>query len=151
MYELAARSGYAVPVRVIEELQNAVDNLAGLKVSDTPWNNFEPYFIEGLSIFVGPESLISQGMGRGAVGAVSALATCLPELVIDAVRSGRPEASKRCADTRDAIERFPLHSAMKIILARRGVPITAAVRQPLRRLSREELIKFELLVDRMLA
>lgn len=150
VYELAARSGYAVPVRVIEELRTSVDNLAGIKVSDTPWSKFEPYLIDGLSVFVRPESLISQGMHRGAVGAVSALATCLPELVIDAVRSGLPEASKRCADIRDALQRFPLHSAMKTILARRDVPVTAGVRPPLRRLTREELIQFEPLVERVL-
>ena len=37
-------------------------------------------------MFVGPESLIPQGLGAGAVGAVSALASAFPELVADAVR-----------------------------------------------------------------
>ena len=150
VYELAARSGYAVPVHVIEELRSRADNLAGLKVSDAPWEKFEPYLIEGLSIVVGPESLISQGMARGAVGAVSALASALPELVIEAVRSGDPAASQRCAETRDEIQRFPLHSAMKTILGLRGVPVTPGVRRPLRSLSAAERDGFRPLAERIL-
>ncbi|HEX6548775.1 MAG TPA: dihydrodipicolinate synthase family protein, partial [Candidatus Dormibacteraeota bacterium] len=46
IYEFAARSGYPVPLAVIEELRGRVDNLAGLKVSDAPWEKFEPYLLE---------------------------------------------------------------------------------------------------------
>ena len=96
VYEFAARSGYAVPVRVIQQLRERADNLTGLKVSDTPWERFEPYLLDGMSIFAGPEALIAQAMARGAVGSVSALASAFPELVVEAVRSGTPEASARC-------------------------------------------------------
>ena len=152
IYEFADRSGYRIPVPVIEELRGRVDNLAGLKVSDSPWERFEPYLIEGLSIFVGSERLISRAMGRGAAGAVSALASALPELVIDAVRTGRPEASERCGMVRDAVQRYPFQAALKTILAARGIPITRGVRSPLRTLSMSELAEFEptarqLLVD----
>src|SRR5216110_2078731 len=69
--ELAARSGYAVPVSVLAQLRDAAPNFRGLKVSDTPWERFAPYLLEGLDIFVGPEALIPQGVAAGAVGAVS--------------------------------------------------------------------------------
>lgn len=151
LYEFAARSGYAIPLDLIARLRDGAPNLAGLKVSDTPWERFEPYLIEGLSIFVGPESLIARGMERGAVGAVSALAAALPELVIAAVGSGTPEASQRCHDVREEIQRYPFHSAMKALLARRGVPITAAVRGPLRRLDYSERAEFTPVADRLLA
>ena len=59
VYEFAARSGYAVPVAVIERLREAAPNLAGMKVSDTPWKRFQPYLLERLDVFVGPEALIS--------------------------------------------------------------------------------------------
>src|ERR671937_96325 len=36
VYEFKARSGYAVPVTVIERLRSEASNLAGLKVSDRP-------------------------------------------------------------------------------------------------------------------
>jgi dihydrodipicolinate synthase/N-acetylneuraminate lyase len=151
LYEFAARSGYAIPLDVIARLRDVAPNLAGIKVSDTPWERFEPYLIEGLSIFVGPESLIARGMERGAVGAVSALAAALPELVIAAVDSGRPEAAQRCHDVREEIQRYPFHSAMKALLARRAVPITDGVRGPLRRLDDSGRAAFAPVADRLLA
>ncbi len=138
VYEFERTSGYAVPRNVIDELRGLAPNLAGMKVSDAPWERFEPYLIEGLDIFVGPEVLIHQGMAAGAVGAVSALATAFPELVIDAVRSRNPEASRRVGELRAAIERFPRHAALKHVLRTRGVTITADVRPPLRGLTGEE-------------
>src|SRR5919201_3282252 len=71
LYEFAARSGYAVPLEVVASLREQAPNFVGLKVSDTPWERFEPYLVEGLDVFVGPEALIPQGLGRGAAGAVS--------------------------------------------------------------------------------
>lgn len=142
IYEFAARSGYPVPLDAIAEIRTRCPNLAGLKVSDAPWDRFEPYLIEGLSIFVGPETLIARGLEGGAVGAVSALASALPELVIEAVRTRSGQASERCGQARDAIQRYPLHSALKMLLARRGVKIGADVRGPLRRLTEIEAAEF---------
>ncbi len=150
IYEFAARSGYAVPLSVIAELRDQLPNLAGLKVSDAPWERFEPYLIEGLSIFVGPESLIHRGMAHGAVGAVSALASALPELVIDAVRSGSEESSQHCAAVRDVIQKFPFHSALKTLLALRGVALTDGVRAPLRPMSSDEQSAFHSLAKGLL-
>src|SRR5204863_437793 len=84
-------------------LRTSASNLAGMKVSDAPWERFQPYLIEGLDVFVGPESLIQQGLGAGAVGAVSALATAFPELVLEAVRSGSGDATQRVGELRAAI------------------------------------------------
>ncbi|MDQ3161983.1 MAG: dihydrodipicolinate synthase family protein, partial [Actinomycetota bacterium] len=64
LYEFAARSGYAVSIDVIERLGDEVPNLAGLKVSDAPFDRLSPYLLEGLDVFVGPESLIVEGLGR---------------------------------------------------------------------------------------
>ena len=140
VYEFAARSGYPVPVAVLERLREAAPNFRGLKVSDVPWERFAPYLLEGLDVFVGPESLIPQGLGAGAVGAVSALASAFPELVAGAVRSrGAPTS----APVRAAMERFPLQAAAKVVLARRGVPIGPDVRRPLRTLTDEERRELE--------
>jgi dihydrodipicolinate synthase/N-acetylneuraminate lyase len=138
VYEFERTSGYAVPPHVIDELRGLAPNLAGMKVSDAPWERFEPYLIEGLDIFVGPEALIHQGVAGGAVGAVSALATAFPELVLEAVRSGSAEASRRVGELRAAIERFPRHAALKHVLRTRGVAINGDVRPPLRGLTGEE-------------
>ena len=134
VYEFARTSGYAVPLEVIDRLREAASNFAGLKVSDHPWDKFEPYLIEGLDVFVGPESLIAKGLGAGAVGAVSALASAFPELVVAAVRGQAADVG----GLRELIERFPRHAALKHVLVRRGVPINEDVRGPLRALTESE-------------
>ncbi|TML18158.1 MAG: dihydrodipicolinate synthase family protein [Actinobacteria bacterium] len=140
VYEFAARSGYAVPVVVLERLREAAPNFRGLKVSDVPWERFAPYLVEGLDIFVGPEALIPQGLAGGAVGAVSALGSAFPELIAGAVRD--PESAD-LAPVRTAVERFPFQSALKTVLARRGVPINPDVRRPLRTLTEVERAELE--------
>ena len=140
VYEFAARSGYPVPVEVLAELRDAAPNFRGLKVSDTPWERFTPYLLEGLDIFVGPESLIPQGLAAGAVGAVSALASAFPELVVAAVRD---PSSADLGPVRVALERFPLQAAAKLVVARRGVPMRADVRRPLRTLTEDEQKELE--------
>lgn len=142
VYEFAARSGYQIPLSVIEELGGRAPNLAGLKVSDAPWERFEPYLIEGLAIFVGPEALIHRGLERGAAGAVSGLAAAFPEIVARLVHAPTAEGAAEAGRLREAIQRFPFHAAQKRVLARRGVPIREDVRGPLRPLTdaeREEL------------
>jgi dihydrodipicolinate synthase/N-acetylneuraminate lyase len=135
VYEFAKVSGYAVPVRVVEELQEAAPNLAGMKVSDAPFDKLEPYLLEGLDIFVGAESLIGAGMERGAKGAVSALATAFPELVAAAVRNSSAERSAELGELRAGLEAFPRHAALKRIIGLRGVALREDVRRPLRGLT----------------
>jgi dihydrodipicolinate synthase/N-acetylneuraminate lyase len=137
VYEFAARSGYAVPLEVLAELRELAPNLAGLKVSDRPWERFAPYVIEGLDVFVGPEALLPQGFAAGAAGAVSGLGTVFPELVARAVHERTTDASE-LARLRDGLERFPFHAAAKHALGWRGVPVREFVRAPLRLLTEEE-------------
>jgi dihydrodipicolinate synthase/N-acetylneuraminate lyase len=138
VYEFARTSGYAVPPHVVRALRERASNLAGLKVSDTPWESFEPYLIEELDVFVGPESLITQGIGAGAVGAVSALASAFPERVAACVREPTPERAAGLAALRADVERFPRHAALKHVLGSRGVAIGGDVRSPLRGLTPDE-------------
>lgn len=140
VYEFAARSGYAVTIPVLERLREAAPNFRGLKVSETPWERFAPYLLEGLDVFVGPEALIGPGLGAGAIGAVSALASAFPELVLAAVRD---PASADLGPVRDLIQRFPFQSALKTVVARRGVPVNPDVRRPLRVLTSTERSKLE--------
>jgi dihydrodipicolinate synthase/N-acetylneuraminate lyase len=135
VYEFAARSGYAVPIVVLAQLRERAPNFVGLKVSDRPWERFEPYLVEGLDVFVGPESLIQRGLAGGAVGVVSGLATAFPAEVAAAVR-GLPGPDLEAL--RDGFEQFPFHAAAKHVLRRRGVPIREDVRAPLRELTEDE-------------
>ncbi len=126
VYEFKARSGYAVPVGVIERLRSEVSNLAGLKVSDRPLDAVEPYLLEGLDVFVGAEELLPV---RGAAGTVSGLASVFPERVVALDGVGKLRA---------ALDRYPFQAAAKYVLGRRGVPVREDVRAPLRTLTDQE-------------
>ena len=147
VYEFAARSGYAMPLAVIEELRETALNLAGLKVSDAPWERFEPYLIEGLDVFTGPEALIRQALERGAAGAVSGLASGFPDVVSAHVGVPTEEGSEHVAALRASLQRFPFQAALKRVLDRRGVPVREDVRAPLRGLTSGERAE----VDRTVA
>jgi len=139
VYEFAKTSGYPIALGVLRRLQEQAPNFAGMKVSDAPWEAFEPYLgLEGLDVFVGPEALIHRGISGGAIGAVSALAAAFPERVAAVVREPTAEGAEALATLRAAVERFPRQAAMKRILAAQGVPVRPDVRAPLRDLSAAE-------------
>ena len=125
LYEFKARTGYAIPLSVIGRL---ADRLAGLKVSNQQWEAVEPYLIDGLDVFIGAETLVERGLERGAAGSVSGLAAAFPE-------GG--------AEKRAALDRFPFQAALKLVLARRGLPVREDVRAPLRMLTAEERAELE--------
>jgi dihydrodipicolinate synthase/N-acetylneuraminate lyase len=142
VYEFERASGYAVPLPVLQELRERAPNLAGLKVSDVPFERVSPYLIEGLDIFVGAEALIYDALCAGAVGAVSGLAAVFPDRVAAVVREPTEAGAIALGELRAAVERFPRHAAFKFLLGLRGVPLREDVRLPLRQLTdgeRDEL------------
>jgi dihydrodipicolinate synthase/N-acetylneuraminate lyase len=143
VYAFSARSGYPIPLGVIERLRETAPNLAGLKLSETPWERFEPYLLDGLEIFVGPEALLHRAVERGAVGAISALASAFPELVAETVRSPSAERAERLGALRASVQRFPTPASFKHVLGLRGVPIRPDVRAPLRLLDPGEAAELE--------
>jgi len=146
VYEFAARSGYPVPLPVIATLRDQASNFTGLKVSDTPWERFEPYVLDGLDIFVGPESLIPQGLAQGAIGAVSGLAGCFPDAVVALVRDPTAENGARVGALRASLQALPFQAASKMVLGLRGLPVRGGVRPPLRGLHDAELAEVERIV-----
>ena len=139
VYEFAARSGYAIPVDVVRLLRKERGNVAGMKVSDTPFDAVEPYLEEeGMDVFIGSEPLVRAGMERGAVGAVSGLASAWPDTVAALVHDHSPEAHLRVTELRERLEGIPFHAALKQVLVDRGVIGHGDVRPPLRGLTLEE-------------
>jgi dihydrodipicolinate synthase/N-acetylneuraminate lyase len=134
LYEFRVRTGYSLPIAVIERIRDEAPNLAGLKVSNSSFEEVQPFLIEGLDVFVGSEPLILQGLERGAAGAVSGLAAVFPEAVVSLVRERRGDVR----ELRAGLERFPFQAAAKVALGLRGVPVLGDVRAPLRPLSAEE-------------
>ena len=138
IYEFAGRSGYPIPVDVVEQLRREQTNVVGLKVSDTPFDAIEPYLIDGMDVFIGSEPLVRAGMERGAIGAVSGLASAWPDVVAALVHENSPEAHLRVVELRERLEGIPFHAALKQVLTDRGVLLHADVRPPLRGLTLEE-------------
>lgn len=126
LYEFKGRAGYSIPLSVVERLG---DRVAGLKVSNQPFEAVEPYLLEALDVFIGAESLVDAGLARGAAGSVSGLAAAFPE---------GAEPSKRTF-----LERFPFQAALKTVIALRGVPVHEDVRPPLRGLTPDERAEVE--------
>jgi dihydrodipicolinate synthase/N-acetylneuraminate lyase len=143
VYEFAATAGYAFDPAMLLRLREEADNVTGMKVSDSPWDAFERYLLEGFDIFVGPEALIHRGREAGAVGAVSALASAFPEEVAAVVRDPTEAGAARLAELRGKMESFPRHAALKRVIGWKGVPIRPDVRPPLRDLDAAEIVALE--------
>jgi 4-hydroxy-tetrahydrodipicolinate synthase len=146
-YAFTARSGYPLAIDVVERLRERSANLAGLKVSEAPFDRVAPYLGLGLPVFVGSEPLIPQGLAAGAFGSVSGLASAFPEIVRAVVDSPDEAGAARLAELRAAIERHPFQAALKTALAARGVAVTADVRAPMDRIRPEGADEIRALVD----
>jgi dihydrodipicolinate synthase/N-acetylneuraminate lyase len=152
LYEFEARSGYAIPQAVIARLRDAAPNLAGLKVSDTPFDRVEPYLVEGLDIFIGSEPLLPRGLAKGAAGTVSGLAAAFPEHVVRLNRE--PEANgalELVVALREALQQFQFNASVKAALGWRGVPVGGDVRAPLLPLDASERAALEARLEELAA
>ena len=143
-YAFTARSGYPLPVEVIRRIGAAVDNLAGLKVSESPFERVEPYLELGLPVLIGNEPLIPAGIARGAIGSVSGMAAAFPDVVRAALDSADDAAGARLIAVRGALEASgQFIAAVKHVLGMRGVPVGPGMRAPLRGLTGAEGSRLE--------
>ena len=143
-YAFAARSGYQLPVEAVERIGRAVNNLAGLKVSESPFERVEPYLELGLPVLIGSEPLIPAGLARGAVGSVSGMAAAFPEPVRTTLDDPSEENAAQLRRIRGAMEAAgQFIAAAKHALGARGVPVGPSVRAPLRELTGGEAAAFE--------
>ncbi len=143
-YAFTARSGYPLPVEVIQRIAASVDNLAGLKVSESPFERVAPYLELGLPVLIGNEPLIPAGVARGAIGTVSGMAAAFPDVVREALDAPDEEAGVRLAKLRADVEASgQFIAAVKHVLGTRGVPVGPDMRAPLRALTPDEAAVLE--------
>ena len=143
-YAFAARSGYPLPVEVIRRIGAEVDNLAGLKVSESPFEKVAPYLELGLPVLIGSEPLIPAGIAAGALGTVSGMAASFPDVVRAALDDPTPAAEVRLRELRSVLEASgQFIAAGKRALALRGVAVGPDVRAPLRGLHADEAAALE--------
>jgi dihydrodipicolinate synthase/N-acetylneuraminate lyase len=149
IYAFTARSGYPVPPEVVARVRDGARNLAGLKVSESPFPAVEPYLDLGLPVLIGSEPLIPAALARGAQGAVSGLAAAFPEVVRAALDAPDTIAEARLRTLRSAMEAHPFIAAVKHVLRRRGVPINPDLRPPLRGLTEAEAAALDSVLDEL--
>ena len=151
-YAFTARSGYPLPVEVIRRIGASVDNLAGLKVSESPFERVEPYLELGLPVLIGNEPLLPAGIARGAIGTVSGMASAFPDVVRPALDAADEAAAQRLSSLRAAMEASgQFIAAAKHVLGMRGVPVTGGMRAPMRSLNASEARDLESAVAGFLA
>ncbi|MGH2429614.1 MAG: dihydrodipicolinate synthase family protein [Candidatus Limnocylindria bacterium] len=147
-YAFTARSGYPIPVDVIRRIAESVDNLAGLKVSESPWSNVEPYLALELPVLIGNEPLIPAGLRAGAIGSVSGMAAAFPDVVRQALDDPSEAAERRLRELRSVMEASgQFIAAAKQVLGRRGVAVQTDVRAPLRQLTGDEARQLDAALD----
>jgi len=143
LYEIRQRTGYAIPVTVVQALLDRAPNFVGMKVSDPTLEEVQRYLLPGLDVMIGAEGLVAEGLARGAVGAVSGLAGALPRHVARAVREGPVDGTMPLGALRTGLERFPFHAAGKLALIAQHIPVQPWVRAPLRQLTPAERTELE--------
>ncbi|MDX6592466.1 MAG: hypothetical protein QOJ13_1662 [Gaiellales bacterium] len=137
LYAFTARSGYPITRRVVEAVRDRAPNVAGLKVSESPFDAVSPFLELGLPVFVGNEPLIPQALEAGAAGSVSGLASAFPDRVAELLQHPTEEGAGRLRELRDQLGTSTFIPALKVALRHRGVPIEPDVRAPLRPLRGE--------------
>jgi dihydrodipicolinate synthase/N-acetylneuraminate lyase len=143
LYAFTARSGYALPPAVVRRVAELAPNVAGLKVSEAPFEVLEPYLELGLPVFVGSEPLLPQAMARGAAGSVSGLASAFPREIRALLEGPDDDAVARVRQLRQVLEGPIFIPALKHVLGLRGLPVRPDVRRPLRPLTRAEQLAVE--------
>jgi dihydrodipicolinate synthase/N-acetylneuraminate lyase len=144
IYAFTARSGYPIPTEVVRTVADAVDNLAGLKVSESPFDRVAPYLDLGLPVLIGSEPLIPAGLARGAVGSVSGMAAAFPDVVRAALDDPSAANEQRLRNLRSALEASgQFVAAAKHVLSIRDVPVGPGMRAPLRQLRQDERERLE--------
>ncbi|MBA2265554.1 MAG: dihydrodipicolinate synthase family protein [Chloroflexi bacterium] len=151
-YAFTARSGYPLPVEVIRRIGASVGNLAGLKVSESPFERVEPYLGLGLPVLIGSEPLIADAIARGALGTVSGMAAAFPDVVRTALDAADESSSIRLRTLRSAMEASgQFVAATKHVLGIRGVAVGHGMRAPLRGLTSSEASALDAAVAEFLA
>lgn len=149
VYEYADRSGYQIPLQVIDALRERAGNLAGMKVSDAPYDRVEPYLATGLDVFIGSEDLIPQGLADGAAGAVSGVAGAFPEAVSALTREPTAEHVETVNALRRLLSEQRFQASVKAALGLRGVPVGPDVRAPLRALPAGAVARLHARLERL--
>jgi len=138
-----------ISLKLIERLlKEFPGTVVGIKDSSGDWTNTKTMLdsFPGFAVFAGSEEFLLANMRGGGVGCISATANVNPA-AIHALYAGwqsadADERQRRLAQTRKAVQAFPMIPALKAIVAHHARdPEWDTVRPPLVALTREQQVK----------
>ena len=143
LYHIPPMAGVGFPLPVIERLLKAFPGVVvGLKDSSGDWNNTQAMLkaFPGFEVFPGSETYLLDALRLGGAGCISATANvnvaAMRRLMEAWKTPAADELQAQLSAVRAAIQRFPMVSANKAILAdAQAEPGWNVVRPPLRPLS----------------
>jgi dihydrodipicolinate synthase/N-acetylneuraminate lyase len=132
VYENPERVGYAVGVATVTRLVREVPGVRGVKDTGDSIGRIGRYMAElgnGIEVYAGNNEIIVPAMTIGARGAVSAIASAVPELVVAVYErwaEGKQEEAldlqRTVARLHRCIDGMPYLGAVKHLAGRRGLP-----------------------------
>jgi len=125
---------YNIPQFTTEiKLATALDLLhtgafAGIKDSSGSWENFVELQRSGTQVFVGAEAIYSRAVREGGYGAISGIASVVPELMVGIDRRARAGQDTSALDAKacefvDRMMAFPFPMALREAAAIRGLKV----------------------------
>jgi len=139
VYDNPGRTGYGLGPDLVLRLIREIPNLRGLKDTGDSLGRITGYLCapEPPIVYTGNNVLLLPSLLMGAAGSVSTLANVVPELfahVVGAYRGGEWERARAyqltIARLQTALEGLPYIAAVKYLMGRRGLAVTAP-RSPL--------------------
>jgi dihydrodipicolinate synthase/N-acetylneuraminate lyase len=147
LYNIPGNAKNAISPGLAARLAQRYPQFKGAKDSSKSLENLKAYVaaLPGRSVIVGTDAMVIEAMDAGAVGVVSAIADCFPEVMVglyEACRAGnRAEAGAlqaRAVRLRDILKQGPYVHPYKLAVAWRGVDFTPGMRAPLRACTADE-------------
>ncbi len=97
-YNIPERTGIELTPAMLRRVAEAQENFVGLKDSSGKLDLIPEYLDAGLSVFIGRDHMILEGLKRGCAGAVTACANVAPRAFVDlynAFQAGNLEEAQR--------------------------------------------------------
>lgn len=146
LYNIPGNAKNVITPALASRLAQRHPNIVGLKDSSKGLENLQAFVgaMPGRAVIAGSDSLLFDGLEAGALGVVSAVADCFPEVMVaiyKAHQEGRKEEARalqaRATALRAALKRGPYIHPYKLALSWRGIDV-GGMRPPLRPCTPEE-------------
>ncbi len=152
-YTVPDRTGVKLTPAILERVKEECENFVGLKDSSGDLDDIPGYLAAGLTVFMGRDHLILEGLKRGCAGAVTACANVVPKAFVEmyrAFKAGDLETAQRLQALIEPLRRafglgtFPavVKEAMNLVGLAGG-----RCRRPVGRLSTEARVQLQAVLE----